>query len=114
MNNDIFLKQFEMKTLDPKQFNNLAHIRITWLYLNLYEYDSAVNKICDGIQNYALSQGATNKFDKALTIVIIEIIYLRMQGTKSICFQEFITQNPDLNTKLRTLVNDRLAKRTDN
>ncbi|NQZ32688.1 MAG: hypothetical protein HRU06_15580 [Oceanospirillaceae bacterium] len=96
LTDDQFLQQFENHRLDPASFNHLGHLRLAWLYLTKYQYAVAVDKICTGIQTYALSLGASDKFNKTITIAILQMIYIRQQQFTYKSWPSFVTNNPDI------------------
>jgi len=96
LSNETFLSLFEEKSLDPKYFSHLGHIRLAWLYLNKYEYSIAVDKTCVGINAYASSLGATDKFNITMTVAMMEIIFNRINRLDVKSWQIFMTNNTDL------------------
>lgn len=91
-----FLTQFENHSLDPIHFKHRGHIRLAWLYLTMYDFSKAVEKTCTGIKYYALSLGASDKFNKTITVAIMQIIYSRLQGLNDNSWQGFATSNADI------------------
>ncbi|MDH5434384.1 MAG: hypothetical protein OEY19_10610 [Gammaproteobacteria bacterium] len=89
-----FIELFENLTLDSDYFDHIGHVRLAWLYLHQYEFDDAMVKIADGIEEYAISLGATNKYHVTITNAIVKIIKQRMNGEDN--WQSFINLNSDL------------------
>ena len=91
-----FLSQFESQTLDKMYFNHLGHLRLAWLYLQAHDTDTAVQQVCLGIQAYATSLGATDKFHVTLTNAIVRIMAQRINGLTNQTWSAFLTENTDL------------------
>lgn len=91
-----FLVQFANQTLDPVYFDHKGHIRLAYLYLQRYDLESAISEISHGIQAYASSLGATDKFHITITDAITRIISSRLRTSNEQGFQFFIDANSDL------------------
>ncbi len=81
-----FIHQFEQKTLPLKEFNHRSHLRLAWLYLHKYSLLPALKKITEGIEAFAVSLGANDKFHHTLTEAIVRIMHLRCQQDKAETF----------------------------
>jgi hypothetical protein len=75
-----FLKTFENKELDPSSFDRLGHLRLAWLYLNNCKIEAAIDKVANGISDYATSLGATDKFQYTLTEAIVRGMANRLES----------------------------------
>mgnify|MGYP005989643207 CR=1 FL=1 len=93
-----FLMLFENKTLHHKHFNHIGHIRIAWLYLSNNTIEQAIALTCVGINEYAESLGAKDKFHKTITTALVHIIYKRIssRAVSGLCWHDFINRNSDL------------------
>lgn len=89
-----FLEQFEQQTLPPEHFNHQGHLRLAWLYLNLFDLATAVDKVCLGIKTYAESLGATDKFHWTITDALVRIMAKRMGAEDA--WPVFLQNNQDL------------------
>jgi len=49
---DEFLRQFEARTLPFDQWHHRAHLKVAYLYLTTLDFDSAAQRIGDGIRAY--------------------------------------------------------------
>jgi len=108
-----FIHQFEQKTLPLDEFNHRGHLRLAWLYLQKYSLQLAIKKITKGIEAFAVSLGANDKFHHTLTEAIVRIMYRRCQKGEVKTFEKFLQTNPDLVNNIIDLVhiyysNDRL------
>lgn len=104
-----FVSQFEACTLDPSEFDHRGHIRLAWLYLRAFEFNAANTKICEGINRYACSLGAHDKFNRALTETLVDIINERIQQDPELDFDSFCKKHQDLLTDALGLVKARQA-----
>ncbi len=96
ISDNTFLTEFENLTLDPLYFNHLGHLRLAWLYLTSNGVETAVNKVCSGIQRYAQHLGATQKFHVTITDAMVRIMAKRMAFKAAENWQTFLQQNVDL------------------
>ena len=91
-----FQKQFEDHSLNPKHFNHIGHLRIAWIYLRQSDLELASKRTCSGIQSYATSLGASDKFHATITESILKIMAKRISKSRFTDFPSFLAQNPDL------------------
>ena len=96
LENSEFIEQFENQTLDPAHFNHVGHLRLCWLYLQKYELETAVEKTCTGIQRYAQSLGANDKFHRTTTEFLVRLVGLRVNRQPCDSFDAFLESNQDL------------------
>lgn len=96
LNDQTFISQFEACTLDSQHFNHLGHIRLGWLYVTQNPLQEAIKKTCDGIQRYAGSLGAHDKFHYTLTEAFVRLIAFRQAENPATRFDQFLDQNADL------------------
>lgn len=66
MNDQEFLHAFETGHLDS--FHHRDHLRMAWLYLRLYGWDTGVIKIRAGVQHFATAHGAASKYHETITV----------------------------------------------
>jgi len=91
-----FLKQFENKSLDHKNFDHVGHIRIAWLYLSVHPLNESIKRTCSGIKDYAESLGAKDKFHLTITTALVHVIFNRISETSNVGWDDFIKGNIDL------------------
>jgi hypothetical protein len=96
MTDQEFLNQFELCTLPKEYFTHQGHLRMTWLYLNSNPYPQALQLISRGIQHYAASLGATQKYHETITQAWARLVHLSMQKQNAVTFDEFISKNQHL------------------
>jgi len=91
-----FIQQFEAHSLPPEEFDHRGHLYLAWLYLRRYSLDQAINKVTQGIADYAASLGAKDKFQHTLTEAVVRIMAVRMAHNPELTFAAFIEHNRDL------------------
>jgi hypothetical protein len=96
ISNQAFLTQFENQTLDRAYFNHLGHLRLAWLYLQVDDLETVVNKVCTGIKAYAISLGAKQKFNLTITDAIVRIMAQRIDAMPHKSWPLFLERNTDL------------------
>lgn len=96
MLDDDYLKQFEECTLDSALFKHQGHLRICWLYLRKFPFDSAILNVTAGIKRYATHLGAAHIYHETLTCAWVHLVYLAMQENNCDSFEEFLNINPHL------------------
>ena len=96
LSDEEFIRQFENKTLPPKYFDHLGHIKIAWLYLAKNQQCVAKELVCNCIKKYAESLGATTKFNRTITDALVQIIAIRMANNAGQDWVTFINENTDI------------------
>lgn len=96
LNDEVFISAFEDLSLPPELFDHKGHMRICWLYLNRYPLNIALQRTCDGIQSYATSLGATDKFNYPLTEAFVRIMSQRIEANTTANWPTFLDLNKDL------------------
>ena len=91
-----FIHQLEQLQLDPKYFNHLGHLRLSWLYLQQYTRQLAITKVCLTISSYARHLNAPQKFHLTVTCTLVKIIAERMQDSSHDNWYSFYNDNQDL------------------
>lgn len=120
-----FITMFENLTLSPDYFDHLGHLRITWLYLQRFDLELVVTRVCQGIKAYATHLGAANKFHLTLTDAMVRVMFMRINssphGEAVNGWQQFVENNKDLlddalgviqNYYSQQLLDSKLAKLT--
>ncbi|MBQ4861538.1 hypothetical protein J8L98_07525 [Pseudoalteromonas sp. MMG013] len=91
-----FIEQFECQTLAPVYFNHIGHIRVTCIYLCMYDFVTARNRVCHGIKAYAESLGAKGKFNITMTNAVVTLIATRLEACNDKSWQSVIANNQDI------------------
>lgn len=99
-----FLKHFADFTLEPALFTHEAHLRLAWLYINLYGTEKAAGLICNQIKAFDRKFGDGSKFNKTVTIASVFIVSHFMG--RSLCseFERFLEEFPRLKTNFTDLI----------
>lgn len=99
-----FETQFETHKLKPSMFSHEAHIRLAYIHINKYGVERAEINMCKQIEGYALSLGATDKFNKTVTIAAVKTMNHFMQKSQTDNFFDLIAEFPQLNNDFRGLL----------
>ncbi|QCU90058.1 hypothetical protein [Thiomicrorhabdus sediminis] len=83
LSDDQFIKQFENQTLNPAYFDHQGHVRIARLYLQQYPFSSAVEKTLHGIQAYAASLGASDKFHATISTATLYLLAAQIENNET-------------------------------
>jgi len=104
LNNEQFLKAFKNATLPPELFNHEAHLRLAYLLINAYGIDEAIKISCKQIIAYTGLLGASDKFNKTLTVAAVRTVYHFMLKSKTDNFKNFLIEFPRLKHNFKTLL----------
>ena len=99
-----FIEQFKNGSLNPQIFNHEAHLRLAWLYIDMFGIKQAEKDIQKQLQNFVEIVGAKDKYHKTLTIVAIRIVNHFMQKSETNNFTDFINEFPQLKSEFKELV----------
>jgi len=99
-----FEKQFANCTLDAKLFSHEAHLRLAWIHLDKYGIDQAIQSICLQLVNFVDSLGASDKYNKTVTIAAVRAVYHFMLKSETANFKDFIAENPRLKHNFKELL----------
>lgn len=94
-------RQFETYQLKPGLFSHEAHLRLAYIHINKYGMEQAEINMCKQIEGFALSLGATDKFNKTVTVASVKVMDHFMRKSKSDNFFDFIKEFLRLNTDFK-------------
>ena len=100
-----FENQFANCTLNPELFSHEAHLRLAWIHITKYGIDKAEENIQTQLKNFVQFVGASDKYNKTLTIVAIKAVNHFILQSKSNHFNNFIIEFPQLKTAFKPLIN---------
>ncbi len=100
-----FEKQFETCKLDVSMFSHEAHLRLAWIHITKYGLQQAEENIQKQLQNFVAHVGATDKYNKTVTIAAIKAVAHFMKKTTATNFEGFILEFPQLKNSFKTLIN---------
>ncbi len=106
LSDDEFESKFENFTLKPGMFSHEAHIRLAYIHLDKYGLKRAEENMCNQISGFATSLGATDKFNKTVTIAAVKAVHHFMEKAKAENFKNFILEFPQLITKFKDLLGE--------
>jgi hypothetical protein len=101
---DILLQQFEDCTYPFEQWHHRAHVKVAWIYLTRYDFETAAQKLRDGIRAYNATnhvvEGPASGYHETMTMAWFRIIHATMQvhGPKDTA-DEFFDFHPQLGQK---------------
>ena len=104
LSDDEFEHQFERYTLKSRLFSHEAHLRLAYIHIKKYGVAQAELNMCEQIEGYALSLGATDKFNKTVTIASVKTMAHFMQKSPNDTFPELMHRFPKLNGDFRDLL----------
>ncbi|MDF0717273.1 hypothetical protein PY092_14005 [Muricauda sp. 334s03] len=104
MNDADFIKAFETGKFPPEQFHHKAHIKLAWIYLNLFDEETAISKTCEAIKNFDKLHGDGTKYHMTLTVAAVKVVHHFRQKSNAITFDEFVCEYPRLVTSFKELL----------
>lgn len=99
-----FIKAFEAGTYPPEAFNHKAHIKLAWVYLNLFDEETAISKTCAAIKNFDQLHGDGTKYHTTLTVAALKVVHHFRQKSNAATFDEFVVEYPRLITSFKELL----------
>jgi hypothetical protein len=99
-----FVKAFENCSLDPELFNHEAHLRIAWIHINKYGDEEAIQMVSKQLIAYVTHIGASDKFNKTLTVAAVKTVSHFKKKSESDTFSGFIGEFPRLKDNFRELM----------
>ncbi len=104
LNDTTFAHQFANRTLNPELFSHEAHLRLAWIHIKNEGIDTAIDNICNQLVAFVEAVGASDKYNKTLTIAAIRAVYHFMLKSESTNFESFITEFPRLKYHFKELL----------
>ncbi len=94
MNDKTFVDNFERLELDGLPHRD--HLRLAWIYLDLYAFGDALQRLRVGLAKFAASKSAAEKYSETITIAYLSLMAERQNNRPTKSFAEFERENPDL------------------
>ena len=104
LDDSTFEAQFSACTLDPGLFNHEAHLRLAWIHILRYGEEVAIDNICHQLYRFTERWGASDKFNKNLTVAAIKAVNHFVLRSKSDNFPNFIGEFPRLKTNFKDII----------
>ena len=104
LSDDVFIRQFADKSMNPEIFTHEAHLRLTWILLRNHDLITAQDMICAQIQNFDSVHGDGTKFDDSLTRKCVALMDHLMEKYKNEDLRTLLNQEPSLISDLKGLL----------
>lgn len=96
---DVLLAQFEDCSLPLESFHHSVHVQIAFLYLRKFSLLEVLAKFPAALTKYADAHGKNGLYHQTITWAYLFLINERMRrANRSLSWDEFSSQNPDLLT----------------
>ena len=100
------IEAFEQDTLQAGGFGHREHVRMAWLYLNLYPVPAALARFVEGIKRFVRRIGQEGLYHETITYAFIFLINERMERDgRAGSWDAFAARNRDLLTQGKALLN---------
>ncbi|WP_318308323.1 hypothetical protein [Flagellimonas crocea] len=99
-----FIRAFEAGKFQPKAFNHRAHIKLAWIYLNLFDEETTISKTCGAIKNFDKLHGDGSKYHHTLTVAAVKVVHHFKQKSMATTFDDFVAENPKLIASFKELL----------
>src|SRR5882757_8963751 len=101
---DIFLQQFETRTLPFAKWTHRAHLKVAYLYLVRVDFETAAQKVCEGIRAYNAAnnvpESPTSGYHQTTTMAWLHIITATLaEYGPAATADEFLDAQPQLAQK---------------
>ncbi len=85
--------------MPAENFHHREHVRVAFLYLQMYPVQEALQAFCGGLRRFAAAHGKANLYHETISWAYIFLIQERMaRAGKTQAWKEFAENNPDLLT----------------
>jgi N-formylglutamate deformylase len=93
----LFIDKFEAAILSEEQFHHKEHIKIAWLYLQLYPVSEVLQRLSNGIKQLAQAFDRPGLYHETITWLYVFIINERMKKMgQSYEWWRFMENNEDI------------------
>jgi len=104
LTDDAFLEAFLTCQLPSAAFNHRNHLRVTWIHLQRYPLEEAIERTCAGIAQYATHLGASGRYHRTMTEALIRLMAHAGASNPLDSFEAFLAQAPGFTGDCRALV----------
>jgi hypothetical protein len=103
-NDDAFLAQFETKQLPFSDWHHRAHLKVAYLYLTRFDFDTACRKTRDGIRAYNAVNNVPNTptsgYHETMTVAWLHVMAAMIaEYGQASSADEFLDSQPQLGQK---------------
>lgn len=104
LTDNAFLEAFLTCQLPPAAFNHRNHLRVTWIHLQRYPLEEAIERTCAGIAQYAAHLGAPDRYHRTMTEALIRLMAHAGASNPAHSFEGFLAHAPVFTGDCRALV----------
>ena len=104
LTDDAFLEAFLACRLPPAAFNHRNHLRVTWIHLQRYPLEEAIERTCAGIAQYAAHLGVPDRYHRTMTEALIRLMAHAGASNPLRSFEAFLAQAPAFTDDCRALL----------
>ena len=104
MSDSEFENAFENCKVPPALFNHEAHLRLAWIHISKYGLEVAEENIQQQLNRFVAFVGASDKYNKTLTIVAIRAVGHFFRKSTSHNFSDFLQEFPQLKAEFKPLI----------
>ncbi|HTA69376.1 MAG TPA: hypothetical protein VK776_13890 [Bryobacteraceae bacterium] len=92
-----FVRAFEACELANDNFHHRDHIRLAWIYLQLYGELEARVRIAEAIRKFAAHHGKSDKYHETITVAWLRLVWNTMaRAPLDASFEDLTTAAPEL------------------
>jgi hypothetical protein len=96
LSDEDFRRQFENFDLPPSMITHEGHFRIVWVYLKDFDFETAFQKVNEGIKKYDKMVGDGTKYHATITYAYMMMIKKKMGEKNYVTWDEFVEDNKGL------------------
>lgn len=104
LTNDEFEEKFSNCDLPAVIFTHEAHLRLSYIYINKYGLDIAIDKLSTQIADCDNKYGDGTKYNKTLTIASAKIMYHFIEKAQATDFNNLLIEFPRLKSDFVGLI----------
>ena len=99
-----FEEAFAKGSIDPAEFDHVAHLRLAWIHVTKYGEVQAIENIRRQLKSFTAQVGAADKYHETITVAAIKAVKHFVDRSRTTTFDAFITQNFRLKDQFRHLL----------
>jgi N-formylglutamate deformylase len=89
LSDDEFLDAFHSCRLRPSEFRHADHLRLAWLHLAREPFETALDRVRNGIHAFAKHHNLSGLYNETITIAWVHLLAAHEERS----FDEFLTAN---------------------
>jgi hypothetical protein len=92
-----FVRAFEACELANDNFHHRDHVRLAWIYLQLYGELEARERIAEAIRKFAAHHGKSDKYHETITVAWLRLVWNAMaRAPLDASFEDLTIAAPEL------------------